>query len=292
MPEQTRVAVLGTGIMGFPIAGRLADAGFAVTVWNRTRAKAEPLGERGAKVVDTAAEAVRDAEFCLTMLTDAKAVAAAMNGPDGALAALPENAVWVQLSTMGEQGWEQLADLARSAGVTVVDAPVLGTRKPAEDGKLRVLASGPDDALERCRPIFETIGTVLPGIGPGGNGSRLKLAVNSWLLALTDATATALTLAAGFDLDPQLFLNAIADTATDCTYAHVKGAAMLKQDFTPSFTLASAAKDARLVAEAAERRPIDTRVLDAIRAQYDAAVQGGHGDDDMAAVVTAVKRGD
>lgn len=286
----TRIAVLGTGIMGFPMAARLAEAGFTVTVWNRTRAKAAPLAERGATIADTPADAVRDAQICLTMLTDARAVAAAMDGPDGALDAMPDGAVWLQMSTVGEQGWQQLAGLAERSGVTVVDAPVLGTRKPAEDGTLRILAAGPADALQRCQPVFDVLGSVLPGVGAAGAGSLLKLAVNSWLLAITDATATALTLAAEFDLDGHLFLDAIAGSASDCAYAHVKGEAMMNRQFAASFTAAAAAKDAHLVAEAAGRRPVDTAVIDAIAGHFDDVVEQGHGDDDMAAVVRAVSR--
>lgn len=285
------VAVLGTGIMGFPMAGRLLDAGFSVTVWNRTREKAEPLSERGATVADTPAGAARDADICLTMLTDAAAVAAAMDGPDGALSALPDGAVWLQMSTVGEQGWHELADLAARAEVTIVDAPVLGTRKPAEDGTLRILAAGPEQAVLRCQPVFDCVGSVLPGVGQAGNGSLLKLAVNSWLLAITDATATAVTLAQAFGLDGHLFLDAIDGTASDCAYAHVKGEAMLADNFAASFTAAAAAKDARLVAAAANARPISTDVIDAIAHHFDNAVRAGHGDEDMAAVVTAIRRG-
>lgn len=288
MTDRTRIAVLGTGLMGLPMAARLADAGFEVSVWNRTRAKAEPLSERGASIADTPSAAVRDAQICITMLTDADAVAAAMDGPDGALTALSEGAVWVQMSTVGEQGWQQLAGLAERAGVTIVDAPVLGTRKPAEDGTLRILAAGPADAMTRCQPVFDVLGAVLPGLGPAGNGSMLKLAVNSWLLAITDATATAVTLASAFGLDPHLFLNAIEGTASDCAYAHVKGEAMLTQSFAASFSAAAAAKDAHLVADAAARRPVDTAVIDAIAGHFDTVIAGGHGDEDMAAVVRAV----
>lgn len=287
-PSTSRIAVLGTGIMGFPIARRLVEAGFDVSVWNRTRAKAEPLAEHGARVADSPADAVREAEFCVTMLTDADAVAAAMDGPDGAIGALPGDALWIQLSTVGDDGWQQLAELADKAGVAIVDAPVLGTRKPAEDGKLKILAAGSDADLERCRPVFDVLGTTLPGVGAAGSGSRLKLAVNSWILAVTDATATALTLAQALSLDPQRFLDAIDGTASDCAYAHAKGAAMMAGDFAASFTASGAAKDARLVTQAAARNGVDTAVLAAIAGHFDAVVQAGRGDDDMAAVVAAI----
>jgi 3-hydroxyisobutyrate dehydrogenase len=185
---------------------------------------------------------------------------------------------------VGEPGSRRLQRHADEQDITFVDAPVLGTRRPAEDGKLRILASGPDDALKRCRPVFDVLGEVVDGVGPAGTGSRLKLAVNTWLLAITDATAAALALAREFGMDGELFLRAIDGTASDSPYAQLKGRAMLAGDYTPSFTAAGAAKDAHLVRDAAESLRLDTRLIDAISAHFDAAVEAGHGGEDMAAV--------
>ena len=284
MTSRGEVAFLGTGIMGLAMARRLLAAGFSVRAWNRTRDKAEPLAGDGATVVDSPSAAVDGAWAVITVLTDAEAVASVM---EPVLPGLAADAVWVQMSTVGDTGSDRLAALADHSGVTFVDAPVLGTRKPADDGALRVLASGPAAAVERCRPLFEAMGTVFEGLGAAGQGSRLKLAVNEWVLALTDATAASIALAERLGLDGALFLDAIDGSPTDSPYAHLKGAAMLGGDAPISFTVSSAAKDAGLIADAERRLGADSALIDAILAHLRAAADGGHGAEDMAAVIHA-----
>ena len=243
-PIKPQIAFLGAGLMGAPMIARLAEAGYLVHVWNRTRSKAEAIEH--VLVADTPAEAAADASVVITMLLDADAVDAAMSGPGGALSAMEGQDVWVQMSTVGLDGVYRLGKLAAEAGIAFVDAPVLGTRKPAEDGSLKILASGPEDALEELGPVFTVFGDVLPGLGEAGAGSRLKLVANQWVLALTDATAASLALAANLGLDPALFLSVIDGTASDSAYAQLKGRQMLDGSYSPSFALSGAAKDAKL----------------------------------------------
>ena len=276
MPETT-VAVLGTGIMGLPMAANLAAAGLTVRAWNRTRDKAEPLAARGCTVVDTPSEAVAGAEFVVTMLSDGQAV------HDVAGAVLPFEAVWLQTSTVGVDWTDRLAALAGKAGVTFVDAPVLGTRKPAEDGKLVVLASGPEELRERCAPVFDAVGGRTMWTGPAGAGSRLKLAANAWVLALTNGTAESVRVAQVLGVDPRLFLEAITGGALDVPYAHLKGGAMIDGEFPLAFAARHAAKDARLVLEAAGAE-VDLAGTRAALAHLQAAITAGHGDEDMAAL--------
>lgn len=152
------IAVLGTGIMGAAMARNLISAGMEVRAWNRSREKAEPLAESGAKVADSPAEAAEGAGFVLTMLANADAVAEPVGGEDGALSALPDDGVWLQMSTVGLEGHERLARVAEEHDVAYVDAPVLGTRQPAEQGQLIVLASGPEEVRGRCEPVFDAVG--------------------------------------------------------------------------------------------------------------------------------------
>src|SRR5262249_30862011 len=151
----------------------LQRAGFAVRAWNRTREKAEPLAADGAEVAGTPAEAADGADVVLTMLADGETVERVMTD-GGALAALPAGALWIQSSTVGVEATERLAALAAGRGVVFVDAPVLGTKQPAEDGKLVILASGPDEAQGRCTPIFEAIGQRTMWLGEAGLGTKLK----------------------------------------------------------------------------------------------------------------------
>jgi 3-hydroxyisobutyrate dehydrogenase len=287
------IAVLGTGIMGAPIARNLARAGFDVHAWNRTREKAEPLASAGVTIAETPARAAADADFVLTMVGDGKAVESTMTGQggaDGALGAMVgRDAIWLQCSTVGIEATERLAGIARQSGVAFVDSPVLGTKKPAEDAKLAVLASGPAELEARCRPVFEAIGQKVSWLGPAGTGTRLKLVMNSWVLAVTAAVAEAIALAEGLGLDPALFLSTLAGSQSDTPYAHIKGEAMIRRDFTASFPVAGAAKDSALILDAATSCGISADVITAVRDKMRRAVDEGHGDDDMAAayLVTA-----
>ena len=156
MAEDAKVALLGTGIMGAAMARNLIGAGMEVRAWNRSAEKAEPLAGDGATVAEDPAQAANGANFLLTMLPDADVIEEVVG--DGALSALSEGAVWLQMSTVGEGGNERLARLADENGVAYVDAPVLGTKAPAEQGQLVVLASGPEEVREKCEPVFGAVG--------------------------------------------------------------------------------------------------------------------------------------
>ena len=281
------VAVLGTGIMGAPMARNLAGAGMRVRAWNRTRERAEPLAETGVKVADTAAQAVPGADIVITMLADTDAVAAAMEGSDGALAAMEDDAVWAQMSTVGVAGTDQLAALARDRGVAFVDAPVLGTKAPAEQGKLVVLASGAEADLERCAPAFEAVGARTMRVGDAGAGTRLKLVVNGWILAMVESVGETVALAQGLGLDPNLWLEAMEGGAMDAPYAHAKTQALLSGNLDASFRLALARKDVGLVQEAAASAGLDLGLPDVVAERFDRAIELGHGDEDMCAAYFA-----
>jgi 3-hydroxyisobutyrate dehydrogenase len=177
-----RVAVLGTGTMGAPMARNLLKAGFPVRVWNRTLDKARVLAADGADVAETPADAVRETAFVITMLTDTAAVLAVMGQ---AAESVPEGAVWLQTSM--DTDVERAAKLAEDHGITFMNCPVLGTRETAKQGRLVVLASGPGDALDRAQPIFDAIGSKTVRLEPeAGRASRTKLVINAWTVALAE----------------------------------------------------------------------------------------------------------
>ncbi|HVX34523.1 MAG TPA: NAD(P)-dependent oxidoreductase, partial [Solirubrobacterales bacterium] len=201
--------------MGKGIARNAAAVGLTVHAWNRTAAKLDNLaGETGVEAFATAREAVADVDAVVTMLSDADATLAAMSGPDGG-AAGSEGAVWVQMGTIGVEGTERCAALARDRGLVFVDAPVLGTKGPAEEGKLVVLASGPEGPREGLEPLFDAVGKRTIWVGEAGAGSRLKIVVNAWLCAVVEGTAEMLRLAAALGLEPGLALDAIEDGPLD-----------------------------------------------------------------------------
>jgi 3-hydroxyisobutyrate dehydrogenase len=188
-----RVAVLGTGIMGAPMARNLLKAGFQVRVWNRTPDKARVLAAEGADLAETPADAVREAAFVITMLTDAAAVLAVMGQ---AAQSVPDGAVWLETSMVGKHV-DSVAGLAEDHGLTFVDCPVIGTRETAKHGRLVVLASGPGDALDRAQPIFDAIGLKTVRLEPeAGGASRRKLAAIAWTAGLVESLRAQLSRAA------------------------------------------------------------------------------------------------
>jgi 3-hydroxyisobutyrate dehydrogenase len=267
--------------MGKGIARNAAAAELPVHAWNRTAAKLDDLADTaGVEVFGTAREAVADVDLVVTMLSDAEATIAAMSGPDGG-AAGSEGAVWVQMGTIGLEGSERCAELARDRGLVYVDAPVLGTKVPAEEGMLIVLASGPDGRRERLEPFFDAVGKRTIWLGEAGQGSRLKVVVNSWICTITEGTAEMLRLAAALGLEPRLALDAIEDGPLEAPYGRMKAEMMLKGEYPPSFRLALAAKDARLAVAAGEEAGAEIPVIEAIAAQM-TAVAAEHPDEDLA----------
>ena len=274
------IALLGTGTMGAPMGRRLLAAGHGLRAWNRTRSRAEPLAAEGATVLDTSAAAVAGADVVVTMLADAPAVEAAVEGLELG------DAVWAQMSTVGVAATERLA--ARG-GPTFVDAPVLGSKPGAEAGQLTVLASGA--ARERCAPVFDAVGarTIDLGDAPGA-GTRMKLVLNHWVVALVEGVAETVALAEGLGLDPQAFLDVIDGGPMGPPYAALKGTMMIEREYPPSFSLRLAHKDAGLILEAAGAAGLDLPLPALVRERMGRAIAAGYGDADFAATVEASRR--
>jgi 3-hydroxyisobutyrate dehydrogenase len=282
MPDNAAVAVLGTGIMGAAMARNLLAAGMEVRAWNRTREKADPLARDGAAVAASPADATEGAEFMVTMLSDTAAVEDVVG--EGALSALGEGGVWLQTSTLGIEGSARLAEMASQHGVAYVDAPVLGTRQPAEQGQLIVLASGPDGVRERCVPLFDAIGSRTLWLGEAGAGTRLKLVVNNWIVGLVGVLAETVAFARGIGVEPERFLETIEGGPLGLPYARIKANMMIEDEFPTSFSLALARKDAGLVLEAADAQALRLAITEAVAARFDEALEAGHGYEDLAAV--------
>ena len=282
-------AVLGIGKMGAGMIRSLLRSGLDVSVWNRSPGRAAPLAADGAHVADTAAEAVAGADAVITMLWDGASVAEVMTA---ALPAAPDGVLWAQTSTVSLRDAEdRLPALAGQHGARFIDAPVLGTRQPAEEGKLLVLAAAPGPLRDPIAPLFGAVGsrTVWAGERPG-DGTRLKLVANSWVTTIVAATAQAIALAQGLGLDPQVFLDTVRGGAVDCPYLHVKGKAMLAGEFPAAFGLDGAVKDTGLIAAAMRETGTDPALMDAVARQFGKAADAGHGGQDMAAVYRAFRR--
>lgn len=279
----TTVAVLGTGIMGAAMARRMLRDGLTVRVWNRTRAKAEALVAAGAYCAGSPAEAVTGADVVLTMLSDGPRVLGAMREASEGLA---PGTVWAQSATVGDAATAELAGFARQHALTFVDAPVLGTKQPAEAGELVVLAAGPESARAVLAPVFEAVGRRTTWVGDDGStaaASRLKLVLNGWVAALTHATGEAIALAQGLGVDPRSFLDSVAGGPLDNGYLRAKAEAILNGDYTPSFSVTNALKDGRLIVDAGERSGVQLDVARAGVARFERLERRGGGESDMAA---------
>jgi 3-hydroxyisobutyrate dehydrogenase len=280
----TTVAVLGTGKIGAAMARQLLAHDHDVRVWNRSQDKAQPLADDGAVVAADPAEAARGAEVVLVVLFDADSVVEVL---EQAAPGFGDETVVVQSSTVGLD-ISRVAEVADRLGVRLLDAPVLGTRGPAEQGKLTVLASG-DPGLRRVAdPVFKAVGARTVWVGDEvGAASRLKLVCNAWVGSITAAIGQSVALAEGLGLDPQLFVDAVSGSAVDAPYVAIKAGWMTSDDDSVAFDVDGVRKDLGLITAAAEENGVDPRLLRAVKGAYDAAAEAGHGGDDMAAVRSA-----
>lgn len=286
MTSTTRVAVLGTGTMGFGMAQSLRRAGLDVRAWNRSVDKALPLQEAGALVFTTPAEAVAGADVVITMLFDIESVLEVM---DSVVDSLRPGAVWVQSTTVGPAGVRRCMQFAGSHHIEFLDAPVLGTKEPAARGELKFLVSGDEKSLDVVRPALTAMGseTIWVDETPG-ESSALKLVVNTWIAQLTAITAQTMAVANALTVDPRQFLDAIRGSQVDCGYAHIKGGAMAARYYPTQFTLDGIRKDVELALDAAGD-DANTALLTEVAARFAFASDIGHGDQDMAAVYESLR---
>jgi 3-hydroxyisobutyrate dehydrogenase len=276
------VTVLGTGIMGSAMARNLVAAGLRTTVWDRSERSTAPLASAGALVAASPQEAVRDVPVVISMLPTADVTEALMFTGE-VVEALARDAVWAQMGTIGVAETSTLASrLGRlRPDVLFVDAPVSGSKAPAEAGQLLILASGPPAAEAIIHPAFSAIGRKTVWLGAAGQGSRMKLVVNAYMSTLIEGVAEALELADRLGIDPAALAQAIEGGPLDAPIADAKLHKMRSGDFAPEFPLEWALKDVDLAIAAAgdDRLPL----LEALSQQWRAAVDAGHGREDISA---------
>ncbi len=277
-----RVTVLGTGAMGAGMARSMLRDGIEVAVWNRTAERSQPLAAEGAAIARDPIAAVTDADVVVAMLFDAAATLEVMGT---VLPAMQEGAVFVQCATVGVDGAAHTAAVAAQHGVPFLDCPVLGTKAPAEQGNLVMLASGDPALRERVQPAFDAMAakTIWVGDEPGV-GSKLKLVCNAWIGALAAAVGQSFALAKGLGVDQQLMLEAFDGAAAGSPYLQAKGKAIIESSYAPQFSVDGVRKDTGLIRDAIVASGLSTALVDGVRAAFDAASAAGHGDDDMAAV--------
>jgi 3-hydroxyisobutyrate dehydrogenase len=285
--EDVQVAVLGTGIMGSAMARNLVAAGLGTAVWDRSPSATAALSDAGALVAASPAEAVRDAPVVITMLPTAEVVNSVIFA-GGVAQAFAEGAVWAQMGTIGVAATTAIAGRLGQLrpDVMFVDAPVSGSKGPAQAGQLLILASGPAASEQVVSPVFSAIGRQTVWLGEAGQGSRMKLVVNAYMSILIEGVAEALELASRVGIDTSKLAEAIEGGPLDAPIADAKLHKMERGDFAPEFPLEWALKDVDLAIEAAGGNTLP--LLAALSGQWHAAVNAGHGRDDVSAARLAL----
>ncbi len=277
---RTAVAVIGAGIMGSAMARNLVAASLDVRVWDRAASATGPLADAGAVVATSARDAVRDAEEVITMLPTADVVESVIF--DGGVAdALAAGCAWAQMGTIGVEATLRIRDrlAAERPDVMFVDAPVSGSKGPAEQGQLLILASGPGAAAELVRPVFDVIGRKTVWLGEAGQGSQVKLVVNAYMSILIEGVAETMVLADRLGIGHQQLAEVIEGGPLDAPIADAKFHKMDRGDFTAEFPLEWALKDVDLAIGAAGGQA--PPLLAALSGQWHTAVAAGHGRQDV-----------
>jgi 3-hydroxyisobutyrate dehydrogenase len=283
------VAFLGVGTMGHAMATRALGAGIPTIVWNRNPVATRDLADLGAEVADTPVEAARRTSIVVTMVTDADVVLAIAQD-QGMLAALAPHAIWVQMSTIGVAGIERVENLvaAQRPDVVLVDAPVSGSKEPAEQGQLTIFASGPEAVRSRLEPLFDALGRRTIWVGPVGTGSKLKLVANAWLALAAEAVNTSVALARRLGLQTESVTNALDGGPLVSPWQAAKLARIAQDDFSAQFALSLALKDVHLALEAAEGERF--QVLACLADEWQEVVDLGLGNSDLTVVAQALER--
>ena len=292
MARPEKVAFIGLGIMGAPMAANLARAGFDLSVWTRTTAKAGRFAsEHGARAASSPAEAAEGAEAVITMVVDAPEVESVLLGEHGAAAALGQGAICVDMSTIAPSAARAIAERLAEHGVAFLEAPVSGSRPKAEDGTLTIMAGGEAEAFERALPLLEAMGERIVHVGPQGHGALAKVLTNTMGAVNAAALGEALTVVRRAGLDPDAFLEVAQGSAGNSTVLQLKGRPMLEHDFDPLFKLEHMLKDVRHCLAEARALGIEPELAEHAERLYAEADGAGHGGEDFAAIVTVAEGG-
>jgi len=283
-----KLAVLGLGTMGRAMASSALRNGISTVVWNREPAAATLMADRGAEVAPSAADAVKGVDVVITMVTDTEAVTS-IAVDLGVLEALPPGAVWAQMSTIGVEGTATVSSIVEKerADVLFLDAPVSGSKVPAEQGKLVIFASGSEQARPIVQPVFDAIGQRTVWLGPIGAGSRMKLVNNTLLAFSAEGVANSLALALRLGLDVRSVVEAFVGGPLISPWTAGKMARIARNDYSPEFPLALALKDVHLALEEAD--PDRFAVLASVAREWQQLVDQGLGSEDVTVVTRALE---
>jgi len=283
--EQTKIALLGLGLMGSGMAGRLLDAGYPLTIWNRTPGKAQAFADRGAKVAKSPREAAAGAAVVVSMLADVPVCRDVWLGRGEALVDIAPGTILVESSTVTVEWIDELDRVAKEHSCDLVDAPVTGSKPQAEAGQLLFLAGGSSEALNKVTPILKAMGRDVVHVGPVGSGARLKLINNFLSGSQAAALAEALSLIERSGLDREKALGVLTEGAPGSPLVKLLSGRMVARSYQPNFILRLMAKDLRYAVSEADHQALDLDMGRAALRVFEHAIAAGQGEEDMSAVV-------
>ncbi len=285
-----RVAFCGLGIMGGPMAANLAKAGFELSVYTRTREKAERFAEEhGARAAATPREAAEGASAVITMVPDAPEVEEVLLGEQGAAHGLEEDALAIDMSTIAPTASKAIGERLAEDRIAFLEAPVSGSRPKAEDGTLTIMVGGRDEDFTRARPLFDAMGERIVHVGPNGHAQLAKLLTNTMGAVHAAALAESVLAVEKAGLNPDAFLEVAAGSAGNSTVLGLKGRPMFDRNFTPLFKLEHMLKDVRHCLDEADRLGVELRLGSLVEPLFARAAESGHAEDDFAAVIRALE---
>lgn len=281
-----KVGLMGLGLMGSPMARNLLKAGFPLTVWNRTRAKAEKLGQEGAKVANSPQEVAADSDVLITIVSDPLALEQVLYGAIGALSELKKGSVLVDSSTVSPALARRIAKSCSERGVDFLDAPVTGGTWGAEKGELVFMIGGKKEVLQRVEPVLQAVGKRFFLLGPNGAGQTVKLAMNMILALQVEALAESLELVTRAGVPGERLIEVLQSSMARAQVLDVKASMLMKRDFTPSFPLRLMHKDMGLAMDLAKELGLDLPAGAAAFQAYSSVKAAAKSDVDYAAIAS------
>ncbi len=284
-----KVGLVGLGIMGKGMAENLLQAGYDLTVYNRTRAKTESLAEKGAKVADTPAKCAEGNEVVITMLADPPAIYDAVCGTDGVMEGIASGAVLIDCSTVDPSTTKHVADLALSKNVRFIDSPVAGSKDAAASGELVMMVGGDDATLNEVRDILDAVSKRIIFAGPQGSGTMVKLCFNLCVSHMAAAISESMVLGTKFGLKPEIILSTIMSGTIASHFYDWKGKCIMDRDFATNFSTALMHKDTGLMMNAGRDLEVPLPVTAAVRELFSMAKGNGQAEDDFISVVNVLE---
>lgn len=288
----TRVGFIGLGIMGAPMVAHLRGAGYPVSVYNRSRAKADRFLALGCPVADSPRTLAAEGDIFITVVTDPAAVHAVTEGGDGLFAGSVAGKLLINMSTLSVQATQALDARAERAGMGFLDCPIVGSKAQVEAKQLIILAGGSTTLVDRVRPLLLTMAKTVIPTGPIGSGTALKLCMNLIVAQMTTALCEAMTLAKAVGLDPQRIFEVLHESpALNAGYFRLKELALMHEDFHPAFSLKNMLKDIRFMNAEARQGGIALPVTQAVQALMEQSDREGRGDEDLTTIVKSLGKG-